>query len=474
MKWIFVLLTAWAFLSCSSAEKATIGSNLVNPYSVARATVGAETLIFALSSAAIDEYKTGNILTYTQSADGKSTLKSAVDVPVFGTQIAVNADLKYLVAAFVGDNAQIVLFDIQTGLPVSLSSFAIGGVNSIGLPIIFSDGNEKYVSFAINSNQYGGGVQLWNITTPSQPRRVLSLPNDLSTATEGNSFGYTSPVYVASESILIAFPSNAPSSVSGFPVSAEGFLAGLWDKATGDARAFSAAAFDLNKLAAGNSARASFVYVPLLAASNGFSGSVTSPEQRGPPLFRTHISSAIAPTTTICKTALNPAAIVVSDDATGNVFRVGGWNKIRTEWASIFADSVWTNKLATGSVSFEILASTSDMAPLSGFAASLLAPMLVESGTQCFPAWLRVESRASGEAVSRSWLQWNTLVAGKKNGDDINNNIDVVHNLREKELSTRGVVGAASSGGFVSAVSISVSNLLGMKYNSETKTFDAL
>jgi len=465
---IFVLFIALFFLSCSRSDKLAIGSKLVNPYSVARATVGTETLIFALSSAGIDEYDTGNILTYSQGVDGKAILKNAINVPIFGTQIVVNTDLNYLAAAFIGYNAQIALFDIQTGVPVSLGSFAIGEANSVGLPIIFSNSGKNYISFATNSNQYGGGVQLWNITTPSQPRQVLSLPEDLSTATEPNLYGYTAPVYVASEGIFVAFPSNAASAVSGFPVSAEAFLAGLWDKTVGDARAFSAVAVDMSKLSVGNSARASSVYVPLLAASNGFSGSTTSADQRAPVLFRTHISASVAPTITGCKTALNASTVIVSDDASGNVFRVGGWNKIKTEWASIFADSVWTTKLATGAVSFEILASNSDVGPLSGFAASLLSPMLIESGAQCFPAWLRVESRASGEAVSRSWLQWNSLVKS------IDGQVDSVHNLNQIELSTRGVVGAASSGGFVSAVSFSVSNLLGLKYNSEKNTFDAL
>jgi hypothetical protein len=469
---IFLALTA-----CSQGQAPSIGNKLVNPYSVASAVINNEQVFFTMSSAAIGEYESGNILTWGVDSLGKAVLRNAIAVPSYGMQLATDSSNTYLAAAFVGTKATILLYKIQSGVPIFAGSLGnLGEIYSFGSVSFFVDSGKSYLSFATNSNQFGGGVQVWNVSTPEQSTQVFKLPDDLSTATELNAFGYSNPVYIASERLFVAFPSNPGASASQFPVSAENYLAGAWDGLLGDVRPFSAVAIAMDLLSGNSSVNSSAVYVPLLSSAEGFSGSVSSPGYRAPVAFKTQFAGTLTPVSQTCKNVLGKSVLAL-DESSSNLIRLGGWEKLKTTWAAAFSAVGWKNKVAPGAVVAEALSSSSELNGVSAFSTYVSSLSFYENSAVCFPYWLRVEARMSGESQSRSWVQWNRLKSVAENSVATYRG-DAVHNIEQVEFPSRGVVSAATASGFSSsnnylgAVSFSYSRFLLMKYNSTSESFE--
>ncbi len=463
--------------ACSEGKAPSVGDKLVNPYTVASAVVNNEQIFFTMSSGAIGEYQDGNILTWGVDSVGKAVRRSAISVPTYGMQLATDSSNAYLAAAFVGTNATILLFGIQSGIPVLLGSLGnLGEIYSFSSLSFFVDGGKNYLSFAANSNQFGGGVQVWNVSNPEQPMQAFKLPENLSTTTERNGFGYSNPVYIASERLFVAFPSNPAASATAFPVSVEDYLAGAWDGLTGDVRPFSAVAIAMDLLGTDGLLNNSSVYVPLMSSAEGFSGRVSTLGHASPVVFKTQFASALTPVSQSCRNVLGNSVLAL-DESSSNLIRFGGWEKLKAEWASSFSAVGWKNKITPGAVVAEALSSSSELDNVSAFSTYVSSLSLYENNEICFPYWLRVEARLSGESQSRSWIQWNRLKSVNQSTSNTYQG-DAAHNIGQTEFPSRGVVSAAAaskasfSNNYLGAVSFSYSRFLLMKFNSATESFE--
>lgn len=420
--------------SCAEVKRSIIGTAVDSPIAMASHPTLATT--YVLNAVLGAEYDLGSLHSYSLSASTGPQLLASEEAPRLGTALAVAKSGAFLIAGFSGTIPELHVYKIdaqgiarRSELSTDRVRLSSGRIGTIQLTKLVNQ-QDWFVIVSFADRTFDAQVMMLRYSETSGFQKLLASPADFYTPSRESLLGaytlaYGSPIVFENLGLLVAFPYGTLGYYGANP-SAFDWLTGqvVLPNASSDLRTVSALLVDLNRLGSSNvSANLALGFVPIAFNKDGKTGNPNlerSAEDNATFAFRTGYQSALSidasgskcqPTAPLSALAAH-TAVVALNNQTADLIALGGFDHVARQLRE---------RLDKGE-SQPILGSVLSPQPISVTAESseqdfkMLVPQiqLIQSGSLCTLAWLKVEQRRSSLGLERSWLQIATAEANMK------------------------------------------------------------
>ncbi len=413
---------------CGRSERPSIGTRLDTP--IALASHPNRPIYYVLNASLSGEYQTGSLQAYgvpNQSTDSSAPLIT-VETPRLGTAIASVKTGEFLMAGFSGSNAELRVYPLNgQGLPTASSKasdstvVAAGRIGTIQIHPVKGQSSLWTVVVSMADRSLDARVFVYKYSLADGFTRLAQFPSDFYTPSRENLLGsysmaWGAPVVFPSQGLLAAFPQGTLGYFGRNPSAFE-WLQGkvTLPNDNYDLRTVSAVVVDLNSLVSGQSVQKTVGFVPVAFNSSGQKANTSGAADAVGNLdysFRSSYQSALGIDTdsAACQPSgpfanlTQPAAVVATNSDTADIIALSGWdqvaNQLRSRLSAGESQPILGDVLTPSPVSM-----TSGISNLVGVRTLVPSIQLINTGTICTLAWLRVEVQRSSLGGEQSRLQ---------------------------------------------------------------------
>jgi hypothetical protein len=411
-----LLLTCIGILSsCGKNTEGPIGDRLYSPFDMVRINRWNEYIV--LNSNYDGFYRDGSLMRLADNGSGGWNKKQILSIPRLGTRMAVDAKESKVALAFTGDKSEILIYSLGDDSinPQQTSSLVLSDdlvitdidwVNSNG-----QSGSRELLIVELGGNNSTGKVRIYE-QRDSGLKPLFTIPDDLPNARNPvYELGHSAAVYEPGSNMLVFMPSGGAGTLGEQASPYEVGKTGIWT-ATGDSRAVSIVAVDLDNYFATQNLLRSSAYFPVVLNDSFVQGNFDLPAND--PVnttlkYRTLYTEATLAKGTGCASVIGDLAadtVLAALSGNGHVLSLTGWAALKASLAAKglqsdeIADHFFTKELKISP--YSLGSGVGSLPKETSFRVTALRSISYGSDGACLPVIARAEIRTTDSFLTNA------------------------------------------------------------------------